>query len=91
MSVLDKIRHLFRPQPSCEDVNRFLVEYFEGSLAPDLNSRFQTHLALCPQCSTFADQYRMTINLVKENDPIAVPDPLVEHTLAFLRNHYKQH
>lgn len=73
---------------SCQDVNRFLVEYFDGALPARTQNRFETHVAACPDCKPYFDQYRETIALVRETGA-ALPDPpeaLVEATLAFLRN-----
>jgi len=71
---------------TCEDVNSFLVEYFDGTLDERTRRRFERHVASCAQCRAFLDQYKTTIELVREErlDQEA-PHALVEHTLSFLR------
>ena len=70
----------------CEEVNRFLADLVDGSLSEELEARFNEHLTRCPACVAFLDQYRLTIQLVREDREIEVPERLVEHTLEFLRN-----
>ena len=87
MKMLTRMRHLV--MLTCKDVNQFLVDYLEGTLDPRLRRRFERHLARCPQCSAYLDQYRQTIALVKEDGEVALdpPEELVELTLSFLRRH----
>ena len=74
---------------SCEDVNDFIVEYLEGTLDDRTRRRFEKHIANCPACSTYLDQYRETVTLVKEEAaPPEPPEELVDATLDFLRQHY---
>ncbi|NBC18582.1 MAG: hypothetical protein GVY18_14865 [Bacteroidetes bacterium] len=89
MSLFTDIRRLF--MLSCEDVNDFIVEYLDGTLDDRTRRRFEKHIANCPACSTYLDQYRETVTLVKEEADADVPEPpeeLVDATLDFLRQHY---
>ena len=71
---------------SCEDANAFIAEYLEGVLDKQTEAKFSSHVSMCPNCGTFLDQYRHTVNLCKSDGTIEVPEELLEHTLAFLRN-----
>ncbi|MEM6647989.1 MAG: zf-HC2 domain-containing protein [Bacteroidota bacterium] len=73
---------------SCEEVNAFIVEYVDQQLDPELTAAFDRHIAKCACCTKFLQQYRTTLALVAETaeDP-AMPDELVDETLAFLRQH----
>ena len=87
--MMGKVRRFF--MLTCEDVNEFLVAYLEDSLKERTKQRFQRHVARCPKCSAYLDQYRQTVELVRTDGALELEDPpdeLVELTLAFLRKHY---
>lgn len=78
---------------TCEDVNAFIVDYLEGTLDDRTRRRFEKHIANCGVCSTYLDQYRETVTLVKEEaaeHPPEPPEELVDATLDFLRQHYDE-
>lgn len=84
-SILDRIRRRLHAEPSCQDVNQFLVEYIDGVLEPDVQARFRAHLERCPRCLPYFEQYRMTLEMMREDGRCDAPEALVEHTLEFLR------
>lgn len=72
---------------TCEDVNDFLIDYLDGTLDENMRERFEAHIAKCEQCRRYLEQYRQTVDMVKEFDEMPEPpDELVEKTLTFLRN-----
>lgn len=85
MKILNALGRLVRRNPTCEDVNRFLVDYLDDELPPGTRRRFEKHLDMCRECHTFLDQYRETIRLVREDD-VEIPAGIAEHTLEFLRS-----
>jgi len=85
MNLLNAIIRKLRKMPSCEDVNRFLVDYMDENLEEKTRIKFEKHLQNCPSCRTFFDQYAETIRLVQE-DEVEIPPGLTEHTLEFLRS-----
>ncbi len=87
MNLLDQLRHVFKRPLMCEDVNHFLALYLEGALDPKTHARFEGHVQRCPNCNTFLDQYRQTVELVREDEIADPPPELIELTLAFLRKH----
>ena len=90
MAVLQTLKSFFRRPLSCEDVNQFIIDYLEDTIPPRTRTRFEAHLAECPNCGSFFDQYLKTIDLVQEDGSFAIdpPEELVEITLHFLREHY---
>lgn len=74
---------------SCEDANRFIIDYLEDTLPLRTRTRFEKHLSQCPLCTIYFDQYRRTIQLVREagEDTPEPPAELVDLTLSFLRRH----
>ena len=80
---------LFTSEPSCEDVDRFLVDYIEGTLDEATVARFDAHIEKCKMCREYVEQYRQTITLTS-SDAIEVPEELVSRTLVFLRQNVLQ-
>lgn len=79
---------------TCKEVNGFLEAYVDDRLDPKTKKQFERHINGCETCRTYLQQYRATIDLVKEADPAAhrSTEPareLVDETLHFLRDHYK--
>ena len=89
MPVLQAIKRWFRRPLSCEDVNQFIIDYLEDNLPAKVRTRFEEHLAMCPNCSPYFDQYTQTIELVREQgtNGYEVPEEIIESTLAFLHKH----
>jgi len=69
---------------SCRTVNRFLADYLDDALEPATRERFEAHLHKCPNCEAYLDQYRKTVELVRDDDIPPPPPELVERTIAFL-------
>ena len=77
---------------TCREFVEFLMEYLDGILSPDQREVFDAHMNECPDCVTYLDTYRVTVDLGKvvcENldGPIAedVPEGLVTAILAARR------
>ena len=85
MNIFHKIRHLFRPMMSCEQVNEFILDYVEERLPNETKAKFDEHLKMCPCCVPFLEQYKQTVDMVATDGQIEVPADLAEHTLSFLR------
>ena len=85
MNLIAKIRNLFQPMLTCEQVNNFIMDYLEGRLTDDVRSKFEKHLQMCASCTPYLDQYQKTVDLVSQDGQIEVPADLAEHTMSFLR------
>ena len=89
MDIFGKLRRFVQGEPlSCEQVNRFLLDYLEGSLDDSTRVKFEAHLFQCANCKAFFDQYQGTVHEVKDSETIEMPKEVVERTLEFLRRHY---
>jgi anti-sigma factor RsiW len=47
---------------TCQEFVELVTAYLEGALDADTEARFEGHLALCPGCVTYVDQFRQTID-----------------------------
>lgn len=72
--------------PTCEKVNSFLGMYLDNELSEKDRKSFEKHLAKCGTCTRYFEQYRATVEAVRAEGGVPVPDTLVEHTLEFLRS-----
>lgn len=92
MGTFDKLRDALRPYMiTCKTVNRFLADYLDGALDPDTRDRFEAHIRHCQNCDTYLSQYRMTVEMAKDDEVPPPPPELVERTLAFLKQHLDEH
>jgi len=73
-------------QLTCREIADFLGAYVAGELRARERGAFEGHLAECPDCRTYVDQYERTRRLAKEacNDAVdaGVPEALVAAILA---------
>jgi anti-sigma factor RsiW len=53
----------------CQQAVEMVTDYLEGSLSRRDRRRFESHLRGCPNCSTYLEQIRMTIELTGAMDP----------------------
>ncbi len=86
MKAVIIVKTLLGMAPNCKKVTSFLAEYVEGTLPEKVAKQFEQHIGMCKCCGPYFDQYRATINLIKEGQEVKIPDELVEHTMTFLRN-----
>lgn len=90
MSIFDRIKDFIRPKPlSCQQVNRFILDYLEGEMEDQTRVTFEAHLRNCPNCGSFLDQYRATAQLVRDVDDVEIPPEMIERTVEFLRREGK--
>ena len=54
-----------RPYITCRELLGFLDVYLDGELAPERRYEFDRHLAVCPPCRNYIEQYRLTIRAAK--------------------------
>jgi hypothetical protein len=72
---------------TCRELNDFLLDYFEGSLAQPVRDELERHLGLCPPCVRYLDDYREVIRLGgacggDEAPAHDVPEDLIRAILA---------
>lgn len=56
----------------CNEFVELVTAFLEGALDPDTEARFVEHLAQCPGCETYLDQFRQTINALGELPPASL-------------------
>jgi anti-sigma factor RsiW len=51
---------------TCRDIVELVTAYVEGDLKDETARTFEDHLAVCPGCQTYVDQFRVTIAALGE-------------------------
>jgi anti-sigma factor RsiW len=74
---------------TCRDFIEFLWRYVQQELDPIERTRFDQHLAVCPDCVAYLSNYNKTIELTKEAMrgpeaplPQDVPEDLIRAILS---------
>jgi anti-sigma factor RsiW len=62
-----------------------LMEYLEGTLAPDTRDAIDAHVAGCPRCVAFIDSYVKAPRILRDATAAAMPADLEASLLAALR------
>ena len=80
---------------TCQELVELVTDYLDGALLGADVERFESHLAICPGCSTYVDQFRETIRLtgrLRVDDLVfgvyVLSTLLVDTDSAILREHW---
>ena len=46
---------------TCQHVLDYLSDYVDGRLSPEERARFEEHLAICPQCVDYLENFKATL------------------------------
>jgi anti-sigma factor RsiW len=46
---------------TCQEIVEVVTAYLEGALDDETARAFEDHLAVCPGCETYVEQFRVTI------------------------------
>jgi anti-sigma factor RsiW len=67
---------------TCAEFVELVTSFLEGTLDADTEARFVEHLALCPGCDTYLQQFRRTIDTLGELPPESLSDQARDRLLA---------
>jgi anti-sigma factor RsiW len=66
---------------TCEEFVELVTAYLEGTLPEEQRRAFDAHMALCPGCDRYLDQFRTTIDLLGELPEESLSSPGRERLL----------
>lgn len=72
-------------QVNCSSGVELLMEYIEGTLAPDVREAIDAHVAECPRCVAFIASYQETPRILRDATAAEMPADLEASLLAALR------
>ena len=74
---------------TCREFADFMLDYLAGELPADSRALFERHLARCPKCPKYFEQYKATLAAGKSafdspdgELPADVPEDLIQAILA---------
>jgi len=71
-------------KPGCCKVVRFLADYLEKHLEPQVRSELEAHLQKCPRCVTQLRTYESTVSLLRSLDDNELPPDLRLSVRSFI-------
>jgi len=73
-----------KPRVACVDGVELLMDYLEGTLAPEEREAIESHLFGCPRCTAFIESYRQTPRILRAATAASLPEDLAESLRRFL-------
>lgn len=71
---------------NCIDFVELVTEFLDGALSGEDERRFIEHLAECPGCENYLDQFRQTIATTGELTPDGISSDARQHLLSAFRD-----
>ena len=71
-------------KPGCCKVVRFLADYFERRVDPEVRAELDAHLQKCPRCVTQLRTYESTVSLLRSLKDDDLPPDLRLTVRSFL-------
>lgn len=69
----------------CQEAIELITEYLEGTLSRDQRRQLESHLAACPDCSSYLEQIRVTVHLSGNIEPDDLPANAVDELTQLYR------
>jgi anti-sigma factor RsiW len=70
---------------TCQSGVELLMEYLEGSVAPDVREAIEQHVSGCPRCQAFVESYRRTPDIFRNATTVELPEDLARSLRAALQ------
>ena len=70
---------------TCQEVVELVTEYLENALLPETRKRLEEHIAECPGCTTYIEQVRLTIGMLRQ----PAEEPVFPATKQELLRHFR--
>ncbi|MDQ5820099.1 MAG: zf-HC2 domain-containing protein [Actinomycetota bacterium] len=65
---------MIRSEPlGCREIVELVTDYLEGSMPAERRLGFEEHVAICPPCRNYFDQFRHTVELGKKIEEDELP------------------
>jgi anti-sigma factor RsiW len=71
---------------NCNEFVELVTDFLDGALDEDAEQRFVEHLAECPGCDVYFDQFRQTIDTLGTLPPEALSDDARDRLLTAFRD-----
>jgi len=71
---------------ACQEVVELLTDFLEGALDRKTRTRLEQHLVLCPGCTEYLRQFRLTIGATGRLSEADLPERVKEELLHVFRH-----
>lgn len=73
----------------CKKMFELLSEYLDLALPPEACRQMEAHMAGCEPCAAFTESLRKTVQLCREYEPKALPEPIADDARRKLLEAYR--
>lgn len=80
-----KTRHRPLSAQSCKQIADLMVDYLSDKLHPTIKLEFARHLSICPDCVSFVNTYKKTVQSTATLRAEEIPPQVRDNVLGFLR------
>jgi hypothetical protein len=70
---------------TCKQMTQLVYDYLKGALGARVKRDFMRHLAICPDCVSFLNTYKKTVQITGSVRVEEMPARVRDNILAFLR------
>lgn len=70
---------------TCQELVELVTAYREGLLPPEERRRFDEHLAVCPPCGSYVEQFDLTIRTLGTLDASVEEAPATQELLRIFQ------
>ena len=78
-----------QPELTCRELTELITDYLEERLSQTDRVRFEQHLSVCPGCTAYVDQMRVTIQAMGSKPSLKIPSS-IEESLREAFRHWKK-
>lgn len=75
---------------TCQQVADFIMDYLTGELHPDTASQFEEHMSICPDCVSFLNTYKKTVEITRSLQCEDIPGEMEKRVRQFLEKKIKK-
>ena len=70
---------------TCKQIADLMLDYLTDKLSPTVKQEFARHLSICPDCVSFVNTYKKTVQSTATLHTEEIPPKVRDNVLGFLR------
>jgi anti-sigma factor RsiW len=84
---MPKVKTTSRPMSAktCKQIADLMLDYLTDKLSPTAKQEFARHLSICPDCVSFVNTYKKTVQSTATLRTEEIPPKVRDNVLGFLR------
>lgn len=75
---------------TCRQITGLVSDYLTGELSPALTREFKRHLHICPDCVSFLNTYKKTVQTTRSVEIAEMPAKVRDNILTFIRHRMRR-